>query len=389
MTTRSQAVVDPRAVSTAEAPRSARYFVNPLVDFILIGGGSMAVYVLFRLQPHMASSPAVLSLAATLVWYCNYPHFAATNLRLYGRKDNLRQYPITAVSVPLIMIGTAVACYASPTQVAPMLVHLYLIWSPYHFSGQTIGIALLYARRAGFDVTKWERRALMSVVFLTFITQNARAEVAHYKANFYSVSYPTLGIPSWVPHVCTAAMFVSVGALGGLLMWRALDKRQIVPFMMLVPVAAQWIWFVGLPVNHVTGNYNALVPFFHSLQYLVIAWALNLRESMTLRKATPSGRYVLSESARWAVVIGILGWVLFWGVPHLGAHFGKPLAFSTAIMLAVIQLHHFFVDGVIWKLRNPNVRSPLSTTLGELTGHRPSPDAPAPAPVAVAAAAVG
>ena len=63
-----------------------------------------------------------------------------------------------------------------------------------------------------------------------------------------------------------------------------------------------------------------------------------------------------------------VGFALFWGLPHIGSQFGKSAAFSTAVMLAAIQVHHFFVDGVIWRLRNPAVRSPLSSSLRAVSG---------------------
>jgi hypothetical protein len=111
-----------------------------------------------------------------------------------------------------------------------------------------------------------------------------------------------------------------------------------------------------------------MVPFFHSLQYLLIAWNVQLKEGLAERKQDPSVRYVWSESARWMAINIAGGYVLFWGLPHLGAHFGKPMVFSTAVMLAAIQVHHFFVDGVIWRLRNPAARSPLSSSLRAVAG---------------------
>ncbi len=81
-------------------------------------------------------------------------------------------------------------------------------------------------------------------------------------------------------------------------------------------------------------------------------------------------RYVWSESARWMLINIAGGYALFWVLPHLGSHFGKSLAFSTAVMLAAIQVHHFFVDGVIWRLRNPAARSPLSSSLRAVSGRQ-------------------
>lgn len=134
--------------------------------------------------------------------------------------------------------------------------------------------------------------------------------------------------------------------------------------IVVLPAFAQYIWFVATPA----GQFSYMVPFFHSLQYLLIAWNVQLKEGLAERKRDPSVRYVWSESARWMVINIVGGYVLFWGLPHLGGHLGKPMVFSTAVMLAAIQVHHFFVDGVIWRLRNPAARSPLTSSLRAVAG---------------------
>ena len=348
-------------------PRS-RYFVNAPVDFLLIGGGSLVTYFVFLHYHSIASSPHVITLAAALVWVCNYPHFASTNYRLYRTSANVRQYPLTAMVVPFLMLGAVIASYASPGAVAPLFVKLYLLWSPYHFSAQTLGITLVYARRCGFDVNRVERKTLAGFVFLTFMVQNARAEVGSGRGTFYGVSYPTLGLHQWVPNLLDLAMWVCGGAFVGLMVWRVVRHRGLIPPIVLLPAIAQSAWFIGLVPGTSARNFVALVPFFHSLQYLLIAWGVQMKETLDERRAKPSRGFVLGESTRWALVNFVGGIALFWALPHLGAHFGRSAAFSTAVILAVVQVHHFFVDGVIWKLKNPRVQSPTMTTLRQLTG---------------------
>ncbi|HVM67796.1 MAG TPA: hypothetical protein VMU14_23175, partial [Acidimicrobiales bacterium] len=346
------------------------YFVNAPVDFLLIGGGSLLLYFLFLRDHALASSPRVLTLAATLVWVCNYPHFASTNYRLYRTRSNVQQYPLTAMVVPLLMLVAVVAAFASPGAVAPMFIALYLLWSPYHFSAQTLGITLVYGRRCRFSINQLERKALAGFVFLTFLVQSARAQLVGVKASpFYGItSYPTLGLHSWVPNVLEVAMWVCGGTFVVLMLWRAVRGRGLVPPIVLLPAIAQSAWFVGLVPGASPLDFFYLVPFFHSLQYLLIAWGVQMKETQDERRAVPSRRFVLGETARWAFICFVGGYALFWALPHIGAHFGRSLAFSTAVVFAVVQVHHFFVDGVIWKLKNPRVQSPTMTTLAQLTG---------------------
>ena len=360
----SAVTVTPMEGARAPARSADRYFVNAPIDALLIGGASLVLYAVFRLRPHLASSPSVASLAATLVWVCNYPHFASTNYRLYHSRSSIAQYPLTSFVTPLVMVAAVVGCYLSPNDIAPLFIKLYLLWSPYHFSGQTLGITMVYARRAGFVIDGWLRRCLTAFIFLTFAVQNAWAEVGLHVNPFYGIQYPTLGVPVWLPQTLTKLMWASLAATIGMLMWKIANGGPRVPLIVLLPAFTQYVWFVATPA----GQFSYMVPFFHSLQYLLIAWNVQLKEGLAERKRDPSVRYVFSESSRWMAINIVGGYALFWGLPHLGSHFGKPLAFSTAVMLAAIQVHHFFVDGVIWRLRNPAARSPLSSSIRAVSG---------------------
>jgi len=349
------------------APRD-RYFVSAPVDFLLIGGASLLLYFVCLYDKSFASSARLASLSLALVWVCNYPHFASTNYRLYRTRSNVRQYPLTATVVPLLLVMVVIACYASPHTVAPLFVKLYLIWSPYHFSAQTLGITLIYARRSGFEIRPWERKAIAGFIFLTFAQGSAYAEVAGVKPQpFYGVSYPVLGLHEWVPRLLRDAMWVCLIAFAAMMLWRVLHNRQIIPWIVLLAPTAQAVWFVPKGGLYLI-SFQYMVPFFHSLQYLLIAWGVQMKESQDEAGAAPSWRFIGQESLRWAVICVAGGWLMFYALPHIGGHFGQPLGFSIAVILAAVQVHHFFVDGVIWKLKNPRVQSPTMTTLRQLTG---------------------
>jgi hypothetical protein len=358
----------------AVLPSSNRYFVNAPVDALFIGGASVVLYVALQVAPSLASSASLGSLAATLVWICNYPHFASSSFRLYHSRSSSRQYPFTAWLIPTVMLAGVVGCFLSPAAIAPLFVKLYLLWSPYHFSGQTIGITMIYARRSGYRIDGWGRKALSCFVFSTFAVQSAWAELAIRthdvrsitggRQSYFGVHFGVLGVPSWVPQALTVLLWASLVVFGLYMLLQLQRDRRLIPWIVALPAASQFIWFYAPEV----GEYAALVPFFHSLQYLLIAWGVQLSVGLTERQRQPSGRYVVSESVRWAAINVAAGVALFWGLPRLGSHLGRSLQFSNAVLLSAIQIHHFFVDGVIWRLREPSVRSPLSTSLAELAG---------------------
>src|SRR5262245_17046986 len=357
------------------AERPPLYFVNAPVDFALIGGPSIVAYLLLGLaggEGGTGRPPAVTALLAPL---CNWPHFAASSYRLYHARENVRQYPVTALVVPFVVGAGMLWAFAAPDTVAPFYVKLMLLWSSYHFSGQSLGMSLVYARRAGVAVGRAERLSLAGFIFTAFLSATAHAETGSGMRHYLGVDHPKLGLPAWVAGDLEVVLW-GFGAVFLVLMLRwCLRERRVLPPVVCLPAATQCLWFV---LGRGDERFQLLVPFFHSLQYLFVAWAVQLRERMAGTGAAPSPRFVVLETTRWWTGNVLLGLALFLGFPQLCALAGYGLGFATAITSAAIQLHHFFVDGVIWKLKNPRVRSPLLVNLDELLH-------PAPAPVEVAA----
>src|SRR5277367_3511270 len=141
------------------------YFVNGLVDFALLGGLSIVAYVAARLAGARFNDDLAYSLSGMAVWVINWPHFSASSFRLYHLRDHSRQYPMTSWLIPLIVLVGVAGAFLSPTFIAPYFVKVFMVWSPYHFSGQTLGLTLLYARRAQFPISRWNRLFLSTFIF--------------------------------------------------------------------------------------------------------------------------------------------------------------------------------------------------------------------------------
>lgn len=369
------------AVPPVVKPATHLYFVNAPVDYFIIGMGSILAYLSLFVSFGTNAVPLASTIAFWMTFVINYPHFAATNYRLYHNQENIRQYPITALVIPWVILAAMIGSFYSPQFIAVTFLMIFLYWSPYHFSGQTLGITLIYARRAGFFVGKWERFTLSNVIYSSFLYMTARGEAISAASDLilppeYGIERYRLGLPMWISNVILVWMIINAVGFVFLIAKWCQEQKRLLPPIVLLPLVTQLIWFI--PGSYCKSFY-LFVPMFHSLQYLLIAWSLQLKEKMDMQKITPSVGYVVKESVRWGTINLVLGVILFTAIPY-GLHYvlknvfelDYPYVFVLGIMIAGVQVHHFFVDGVIWKLKKKTVSSPLMVNLDDLI-HAPVP----------------
>jgi tetratricopeptide (TPR) repeat protein len=93
-----------------------------------------------------------------------------------------------------------------------------------------------------------------------------------------------------------------------------------------------------------------MLAVMHSAQYLWITRYFAKRDA-----EQASGPAAWRPWAYWATLVAG-GIALFLPVPWL-ASYGWHLDFTTSVLIvaAIVNIHHFMIDGVVWKLRNPRV----------------------------------
>jgi hypothetical protein len=339
------------------------YFVNWWCDALVIGGLSIIIWACLCTFYGSGDLQPVVAVALVLSLFVNFPHFSATVYRLYQAREHTRQFPVTAWGLPPVMIGAVGACFWQPQVVAPYFVLLYLLWSPYHYSGQTVGITMVYARRAGFPIGWRERLALSTFVFAAFVCGFLAIEQAGFP-EFYGMSIPSFVVPTWMSPAAQAAMCTGAVVFVGFATVWCVRERRMLPPIVLLPALAHFIWFVpGAGVK----PFLLVIPFFHSLQYLLIALAMQLKLRLDLAGAERSWRRIRAEASRWSARNIIGGVLLFLGIPALLSWLPLPFLTIAGIVVAAVNIHHFFVDGVIWKLRDASSSSALLMNVTELS----------------------
>jgi hypothetical protein len=352
---------DAGALAAAPATRPL-YFVNAWVDTLLIGGLSILAWAAFATFGRSIDEGRILPAALVLSLFVNWPHFSATVYRLYQARQHTRQFPLTAWGLPVVLGGAVFACFRLPQTVAPYFFMLYLLWSPYHYSGQTVGLTMVYARRSGFPIGRRERLALSTFVFAAFVYAVLHLRQSGFGKVFgMAITAPLF--PAWMEWAAAAAMAAGGLAFAGLAaLWCLREKRILAPIVLL-PAAAHFVWFVpaaGLKA------FAVVVPLFHSLQYLLVAGIVQLKYRADVIGDDRERLRLRAEALRWGARNVVGGMLLFLGMPLLFHGVGLSLPLAFGVVAAAVNIHHFFVDGVIWKLRDGATAAALTTSLAEL-----------------------
>lgn len=335
------------------------YFVNPWVDFTFIGG--LSILVFFALLPFTSegSMIKIAALAGILTWVCNNPHFAATTYKLYKSKENRQQFPFTTYVIPFIVIAGIMASIAYPKTIAPFFVKFFFIWSPFHFCGQSFGISMLYARRAGFKIGNFERQALKIFIYSSFIGVLFHVDSFIQTETHYNIEYLALNVPEWFYHISLTVMVAAGLCLIYSILKHKKSNGKSLPKIVYVPALTHLVWFVGGGEH---GGFNILVPFFHSAQYMFIAWAMQTKdvvEHAKTKEIKVNRSFVAQKTLVWFLINCAVGATMFEVLPMIFPAASADPLITMGIVIVGVQIHHFFVDGVIWKLKSQHTTSPL------------------------------
>ncbi len=340
----------PRA-STSPKP----WIVGPAVD-LLVGCGAWSLPLLAltfwltgRAGPYLAFAFYFLGV------FCNQPHYMATIYRAYRTPESFNKYRFFTLYVTVLVLLTVLIAHGAPA-VFPWLFTAYLTWSPWHYSGQNYGIAMLLARRAGAQPSAEDRNLLWWAYLASYAAWFLGLHNAGTPAEPTLVVLP---IPETIARggqLFCLILYLSAGAVAHARLAKQVGWRALAgPIVMFL---TQFLWFLLPAVLRETrglqlpGTYSSAgaLAFMHCAQYLWITAYYTRREV----EADPDAPRFSLPKYYFALIVG--GIALFIPGPWLASRiFGHDLTESFFIFAALVNLHHFMLDGAIWKLRDGRI----------------------------------
>ena len=356
-----------QAHTISTAPSRPVWIYRPWLD-LLVGCGAWSAPLL-ALSAWVTTAHAHGFVVAFyfLALIFNYPHFMATVYRAYHTREDFTKYKFFTLHVTLLLVLTGILAHAS-YRLVPWVFTLYICWSPWHYSGQNYGLLMMFARRAGAAVTEAERRWLRAAFIASYTMLLASFETG-------SSNDPlilSLGLPAkftFAARIVLAVAFAVCAGMGFRRMVRSSGIRAMAaPLTLLV---TQFLWFVLPTILELRWGYqipqtrysSGILAVLHSAQYI---WITSYYQQ---REARAAGQ----ENWRFAgyfltLVAG--GIALFIPGPWLMSYiFRFDFTTSFLIFTALVNIHHFILDGALWKLRDSKVAGFLIGT-GKTAGPR-------------------
>jgi uncharacterized integral membrane protein len=226
----------------------------------------------------------------------------------------------------------------------------------WHYTKQAFGCMMVYASFDGYSLTPVQRNLLkwnlLSVWWLNFTYGNLHEmQLTFSDYKYYTLDLPDVLFPLAACTVVGGCLFV----LYSVFYRNYVLRRQVPSLNLLAPFLAMYVWW--MPFTRQQEFYLLLTPLFHSLQYLAVVYKL---EDTRLRETS---HYEVRATVLTLAII-VAGWLSFEFLPNtvdnwLGTFSAWHLFFFFTAAMLFINIHHYFIDNVIWRFKDPVVRKYL------------------------------
>lgn len=309
--------------------------------------------------------------------FMNHPHFISSYKIFFEGFGGVRRrefapgyllrWWFAALGVPLVLIVLLAVgvqkAMAGDVSVFAVAVLLYLVTVGWHYVKQGFGMAMSEAALKKCYWSPAARKWMLLNAYACWIASTVILLSSENALGYFGFYYPIdfsplkMVIPVVVGIFILTTLAAAIQIKRNIAQWR-LDGKQADAW----PLAGLTGYFVSLYVWIVASAINPVlmlvIPFFHSLQYMHVVSRVYAKD-----EAPPHGGRKLS---RWLSMI-MIGFAAFWLIPGIIDYrlTGTINMVSQAGMLYTgatwlfINIHHYFIDNVIWRRESKYVWSRL------------------------------
>ncbi len=376
--------MQPFAASPAPDSSSASGFVGAApaprrwLEFVLTGGSTLLVLALGRLLGVAVEPDTSLFWVSWATFHgailVNDPHFASSYLLLYPelakRLTDSESPPLqrlryvwAGLVAPLLLIAWVLTSFITRDAVLlGYLIQLMFLLVSWHYVKQGFGVWSVLSARRGVRYTELERRGVLAHCFAAWAFAWSRRASAGGEFSDKGVVYTAPAHPQWLYPAACFLFWTTFLTAAALLIRKWRRDGQHPPLTALFGLLTSlWAWTVFSDMDPFL---MYCIPALHSLQYLYFV-ALRVRgdatQALTFRSPrTRQIRFAVGAVALGVVMLRVTGEALdvVFPVPPDTAQawrFGDTPLFAA--LVTIVNLHHYFIDNVIWRRDSPAVRA--------------------------------
>lgn len=271
----------------------------------------------------------------------SYPHFIASYFWFYKNESLRQESRFVGLYLPAIIVLILVLVFTlqiSTLQQALLICGWILLF--WHFAKQSYGCSVFLGKSGFPQVSKSlllnSYLCLAGFGFLNIQRQDAQILLFKSYVKVFKV-----------PEYFSLALLVFAWLLFAGFVWSYLkhseSKKRL--FYIVIPWIANLMWFSWWAIE----SFFALIPIFHALQY----WPFVLQGISRLQQQT-------KDFARATFGIFALSTLFFVGIPYFMIQWWPSLGATLVTGIFIfLNLHHFFIDSVGWRLSRESLRKIL------------------------------
>lgn len=370
---------------SASAPRAKqRSFFTPWVDFLCLGGGSLIALPIIGLLVSDRALPQIGVAVLILSVLVNHPHFAHSYQIFYGSYIQVtrgagvdpalrRRYLWAGLILPLLFASYfALAIGWNEPAMLRYAANAMLFFGGWHYVKQGYGMLMADAALKRSFFPGHAKKLLVANAYACWALSWLLINRVVAERDFLGLSYYTMQAPGGAIVAAGVVAGITTLLCLGMLAHHALKHGQAFPLNGTAAYLASlylWLFLQSEP------ELLALVPAFHSLQYLVIVW----RHRMNVETGKPDARNAAAIASRFenravrfsafiagGMLLGFCGFYLAPAaldgiVPYDRGEFGPHLV--PFLFWVFINIHHFFIDNAMWRKENPHTLKHLFSHL--------------------------
>jgi len=278
------------------------------------------------------------------------PHRFITLGLVFLDREQFARAPRLFLALPVLFLALAFASRGVSQSIAGVdsfvcLAAIDYAWNAYHFSAQHYGMTRIYGKKgAGVNHPRLERWIL--VCGITYVIMRVTGSLFGVQA--------LVGVLPWVDLLAGAAFLTLI----------LLEVAQGVPSLpkLLYLVSITGLYGGILVATHFLSSKAmaaavAATGFFHAMEYLSI---VTFYVKSKARSGSWGARLLSSAAGRWAVVLP--AYMVLMGVGTAFLNGIQPIWYI--LFVTPMSFVHYAYDGIIWKLRRPQVASALQVGTG-------------------------